>query len=354
MATFDAIADHALRIDDYELEGLERVVSSEFTRFSTVIRLRGAGEEGVGEDVSYAREAHTSLQAAGPGQPLAGEWTLASFCDHVEALDLWPEPAGSDAFVHYRLWAYESAALDLALRQAGVALADALGREARPVSFVVSMRLGEPPSFEPVGALLERYPTTRFKLDATSSWTPELAERIQATGALDSIDLKGLYAGTVVDQGADPELYRLVAEAFPQAWIEDALLDERTEPILSPHRHRLTWDANIHSVADIEALPFAPRMVNVKPSRLGPLRELMHAYDHCAERNIGMYSGGQFEIGPGRGQIQYLASLFHPDTPNDVAPGGYNDPHPPDGLPPSPLAPQPAPTGFRWGEWNDR
>jgi hypothetical protein len=354
VATFDAIAELALRIDDYTLDGLERAVSSEFTRFSTVIRLRGAGQEGVGEDVSYAPEAHTSLQAAGPVQPLAGDWTIASFCDHVESLDLWPEPPGSDAFVHYRIWAYESAALDLALRQAGIPLAEALGREARPVSFVVSMRLGEPPSFEPVQALLERYPTTRFKLDATSSWTRELAERIQATGALDSIDLKGLYAGTVVDQGADPELYRLVAEAFPQAWIEDALLDERTDPILAPHRHRLTWDANIHSVADIEGLPFAPRMVNVKPSRLGPLRELMRAYDHCTERNIGMYSGGQFEIGPGRGQIQYLASLFHPDTPNDVAPGGYNDVHPPDGLPASPLAPQPAPTGFRWGEWIDR
>jgi L-alanine-DL-glutamate epimerase-like enolase superfamily enzyme len=354
VTAFDGLADLPLRIEDYALEGLSRMVSSEFTRFSTVIRLRGRGAEGVGEDVSYAPEAHESLQAAGPVQPLAGDWTLASFCDHVEALDLWPEPPGSDAFVHYRLWAYESAALDLALRQAGVPLHEALGREARAVTFVVSMRLGEPPSFEPVQRILDRYPTTRFKLDATSDWTPELAERIQSTGALDSIDLKGLYTNTVVDQGADPDLYRLVVDTFPQAWIEDPLINGDTDPILEPHRHRITWDANIHSVADIEGLPFAPRMVNIKPSRLGPLRELMRAYAHCAERNIGMYSGGQFEIGPGRGQIQYLASLFHPDTPNDVAPGGYNAVDPPDGLPESPLAPQPAPTGFRWGEWNDR
>ena len=354
MTTFDAIADLPLRIDDYGLEGLERPVSSEFTRVSTVIRLRGGGEEGAGEDVSYAAEAHIALQAAGAVQPLAGDWTLASFCDHVESLDLWPEPPGSEAFVHYRLWAYESAALDLALRQAGIPLSEALGREARPVTFVVSMRLGEPPSFEPLRARLERYPRTRFKLDATSSWTHELAERIQATGALDSIDLKGLYVGSIVDQGADPDLYRLVADTFPQAWIEDPLLDEHTDPILEPHRHRITWDANIHSVADIEALPFTPRMVNIKPSRLGPLRELMRAYDFCAEHNIGMYSGGQFEIGPGRGQIQYLASLFHPDSPNDVAPGGYNDLDPPDGLPATPLAPQPARTGFRWGDWTYR
>ena len=79
-------------------------------------------------------------------------------------------------------------------------------------------------------------------------------------------------------------------------------------------------DANIHSVEDVDALPFAPKMVNVKPSRFGPLRRLFHMYDTCAERGIGMYGGGQFELGPGRGQIQYLASIFHPDGPNDVAP----------------------------------
>ncbi len=61
-----------------------------------------------------------------------------------------------------------------------------------------------------------------------------------------------------------------------------------------------------------------------------------------------MYGGGQFELGPGRGQIQYLASLFHPDGPNDVAPGGYNAPEPPAGLPDSPLPVATEPTGFRW------
>ena len=90
-------------------------------------------------------------------------------------------------------------------------------------------------------------------------------------------------------------------------------------------------------------------MVNLKPSRLGGLRSLCAAYDHCAEQGIGAYGGGQFELGPGRGQIQYLASLFHPDTPNDVAPGGYNMPEPPPGLPTSPVEPVPSATGFRWG-----
>ena len=53
------------------------------------------------------------------------------------------------------------------------------------------------------------------------------------------------------------------------------------------------------------------------------------------------------ELDAGRGQIQLLASLFHPDGPNDVAPGGYNTDAPAADLPPSPLAANPAPTGFR-------
>ena len=101
-----------------------------------------------------------------------------------------------------------------------------------------------------------------------------------------------------------------------------------TKPVLEPVRDRVTWDAIIHSVADIEALEWPPKTVNVKPSRFGSLSALCDAYDYCEKHWIGAYGGGQFELGPGRGQIQYLASVFHPDTPNDVAPGGLQSPEP--------------------------
>src|SRR5205085_5932126 len=107
--------------------------------------------------------------------------------------------------------------------------------------------------------------------------------------------------------------------------------------------------APIHSVADVEALPFAPRVLNVKPSRFGSVRRLLDFYDFAAEQGIRLYGGGQFELGPGRGQIQYLASLFHADAPNDVSPVGFHAPEPPAGLPASPLAPAAAATGFAWG-----
>jgi L-alanine-DL-glutamate epimerase-like enolase superfamily enzyme len=349
VSTWERLAELPVQIEEYSLEGLQASVSSDFERKSTLIRLRGAGEEGIGEDVTYDAVDHEIMQAAGPVLELAGRFTLASFCARLSELSLFAEPPQREVSARYRVWAYESAALDLALRQAHLPLHEVLAREPRPVRFVVSLRLGEPPTLEPLRRRLDPYPGLRFKLDPTSSWDEALIAELVATEAIDSVDFKGYYSGSIVDQPADPVLYRRVVEAFPQAWIEDPALTPETDAVLATHRERFSWDAPIHSVADIEALPYPPRMVNIKPSRLGGLRSLLDAYDYCAERAIGNYGGGQFELGVGRGQNQYLASLFHADAPNDVAPSGFNLPSPPPRLPSSPLAPSPTASGFRWG-----
>jgi L-alanine-DL-glutamate epimerase-like enolase superfamily enzyme len=348
MSAWERLAELEVVIEDYSLEPLQADVSSEFTRKSTVIHLRGAGEEGVGEDVTYDAVDHEILQAAGANLALVGRFTLASFAEHLAGLSLFPHPPQREVSARYRTWAYESAALDLALRQAGTSLHAALAREPQPVRFVVSLRLGEPPSVQPIQARLALYPGLRFKLDPTSSWDEALIAELKATGAVDSVDFKGLYSGTVVDQAADPVLYKRVVEAFPKAWIEDPKLTPEIDEILAAHRERFSWDAPIHSIEDILALPYPPKMVNIKPSRLGGLRNLLDAYDYCAANAIGNYGGGQFELGVGREQIQYMASLFHADAPNDVAPSGFNLPDPAAGLPSSPLAPAPSALGFRW------
>ncbi len=348
-STWERLAGLALQIDGYELEPLQALVSSEFERKSTVIRLAGEGHEGLGEDVTYDAVDHEILQEAGAIVALAGSWTIASFCEHIAGMDLFPQEPQREVSRRYRIWAYESAALDLALRQAGTTLHEALGRTPEPVRFVVSLRLGEPPSMEPLRRRLNAYPGLRFKLDPTSSWSEQLIAELAQTGAVESVDFKAYYSGSIVDQAPDPVLYGRVVQAMPDAWIEDPALTPETEAVLAGHRERFSWDAPIHSVADIEALKYPPRMVNIKPSRLGGLRNLLDAFDHCAARSIGAYGGGQFELGVGRGQIQYLASLFHADAPNDVAPTGYNLPDPPAGLPQSPLEPAPAALGFRWG-----
>jgi L-alanine-DL-glutamate epimerase-like enolase superfamily enzyme len=226
VSTYAKLADLPLHIDSYDLSGLEVDVSSDFTRLTTLIRMQGGGHEGVGEDVTYDALDHVALQDAGPVLPLAGDWTLGSFGERVAELDLFPAEPVRDVSRLYRRWAYESAALDLALRQAGSSLAEALGREARPVTFVVSLRLGKPATLNPVRRRLDAYPTLRFKLDPTSEWTDEVIAALVETGAVDSVDFKGHYKGTVVDQPPDPDLYRRVVEAFPDAWIEDPALTD--------------------------------------------------------------------------------------------------------------------------------
>jgi hypothetical protein len=349
--TFDLLSNLPLEIDDYELEGLEHQVPG-FERLSTVIHLRGGDEDGLGEDVTYDALDHVALQDAGPTLDLTGHATLGEFCDFMAGVDTFPAEPQREVSRRYRRWAFESAALDLALRQSGVGIAAALGREAQPVTFVCSMRLGggpdQPSSIETLRRKLDRYPTLRFKLDPVNDWNDELIGALVETGAVDSLDLKGFYKGTVVDVETDPVLYGKLIEAFPDAWLEDPDVTDETRTLLEPVRERLTWDAPIHSIADIEALPWPPQMVNVKPSRIGGLRDLCATYDYCDEHSIGAYGGGQWELGVGRGQIQALAALFHPNTPNDTAPRGYNEAEPPPGLPVSPLEPQLAPTGFRW------
>jgi hypothetical protein len=215
------------------------------------------------------------------------------------------------------------------------------------VSFVISPGLGDPPTSRVVRRWLELEPSHRFKLDPADDWSDELIAELAATGAIVTADYKAYYSQ---EDGPppDPDLYRRVAEGFPDAYLEDPALTDETDAVLEPYHDRVTWDAPIHSVADVEGLPFRPRVLNSKPSRFGRLEELLHFYDYCEANGIALYGGGMFELGPGRGQVQCLASLFHPDGPNDVAPRAYNAPEPSPGLPPSPLESSPEPAGFRW------
>ena len=166
--TFDRLAALPLRVDGYELSGLELPLTPTYTRMTTVVHMRGAGLEGVGEDTTYAMPDQLAFRAAGATLPLAGEWTLGSFSSHLAELDMFPTQPLSDDFREQRRWAFESAALDLALRQAGLSLPEALGRTPRPVRFVVSP--GPEADASQVLRRLEPYPSMRLKLMAVPGW----------------------------------------------------------------------------------------------------------------------------------------------------------------------------------------
>jgi hypothetical protein len=332
---WDSFAGLRVQIDDYAIQRRELAVSSEFTRVTTTVVLNGGGETGQGEDVTYTAADHDNFPAH---EMLAGTWTLHEYSLRLDQVELWSRQPQMEASLDYRRWAFESAALDLGLRQAGVSFAEQAGRPYRPVRFVASTRAD-------IAPYRELDPELEFKLDVHETWDEQLMRSLEATGRVRVLDLKAYYRGTGVDLEPDPELYRAVARSFPTAVLEDPWLEGECGEALRVARDRISFDAPIHSWADVGKLPVSPRWLNIKPSRFGTVRRLLECIDACEDGGISMYGGGQFELGPGRRQIQRLASVFYADGPNDVAPSEYNEGPPRPGLPRSPLPPPDGP-GF--------
>jgi L-alanine-DL-glutamate epimerase-like enolase superfamily enzyme len=331
MAVFERLRELGLVVEEVRTERRSVDVSSEFKRVTTIVVLSGGGVDGRGEDVTYTAEDHDWFPSLEP----AGATTLGAFSASLDGLAWFAGEPEMAASRDYRRWAFESAALDLALRQAGVSLGDAVEREYRPVRFVVSTR-GD------AFAWLAAEPELELKLDPANDWDRPFMERLAATGRVRVLDLKAYYRGTVVDVEPDPQLYRTIVELFPDVVIEDASLDGECGEVLRGQEKRLSFDAPIHSVDDVRALAVEPGWMNIKPSRFGTVERLLECIEYCDANGIRLYGGGQFELEVGRKQIQALASLFYPDGPNDVAPSEYNAGGPRSGLPQSPL---PAPSG---------
>lgn len=341
-AAYRAIADLPLVVADVDAEQFEQDTSSGFTRVTTVFKLRGDGVTGCGEDVTYDTEDHDRLAAAiddGPFSLPTGSFTFAEFSAALDGVELFPHdgPERQDSR-DYRRWAVESAALDLALRQNDTTLLDLLDRRHRPVRFVTSTRLGDPPSADRVDAVRARNPSIGFKLDPTPAWSGDLIDDLRARDAVRIVDLKGHYEGTEVDTDADPAFYRRIVDGFPDAVVEDPLLTHETRPLFEGEEGRVSWDSPIHGLDDVRALPWEPSWLNVKPSRFGTVESVFRTLAWAHDAGVNCYGGGQFELSVGRGQAQELAALFYPDGPNDLAPSVYNESSLPPELPRSPIA----------------
>ncbi len=347
MTLWPKLADLPLLIEGYELDTLSAEMANGQTRTTILVRIHGGGHEGLGEDVGVMPDDEDPV-AKVPALSLAGEWTLESFCDHLGTVEQWQEPPEWELFRLWRNWSFESAALDLALRQAGRPLHEVLEREPRPLRFVNSLGLGDPPSTETIHRRLGRYPDVHFKLDAAAAWDLALCQDLAATNAVEVVDFKGQYHQEVEDEEALAAMYRHVVATFPRAILEDPHDLPAAQEAIAPHADRVSYDALITQAGDLDTTPVKPiKVVNIKPCRTGSLRRLLALYARCEGDGLLMYSGGMGELGVARGQIQLLASIFHPDGPNDCAPSAFNGPDPPEGLPTSPLPPAPEATGFR-------
>ena len=334
MPLWDRLRGLELNVEEVTTERKSVEVSTQFTRTTTTVVLGGEGEHGRGEDVTYTAEDHDWF----PDFKAPGRTTLGELSAQLDGLRLFGAEPKMKASADYRRWAFESAALDLALCQNDLSFGAAVERDYHPVRFVVSTR-GD------AFAWLEQIPGLELKLDPENDWDRAFMKRLAATDRVRVLDFKAYYTGTPVDVVPDPALYGAVVELFPDAVLEDASLDGECGVVLRGQEGRMSFDAPIHSVADVRALPVEPGWMNIKPSRFGTIERLLECIEHCAGGGIQMYGGGQFELGIGRRHIQVLASLFYPGGPNDVAPREYNAGDPRPGLPASPLQP-PEDVGF--------
>ena len=91
-----------------------------------------------------------------------------------------------------------------------------LEREPRPLRFVNSLGLGDPPSTDTIHRRIARYPDVHFKLDAAAAWTLAICEDLAATREVDVVDFKGQYGMEVEDEEALAAMYEHVIATFPR------------------------------------------------------------------------------------------------------------------------------------------
>ena len=250
MPLYERIADLPLEIGAYALEGRSRRINDEFERRHH----RSSTSRAAARRARRGRHLRPGRAAvpAGPRPGAAARGRLdvrlvlattsaGSTCSRRRPTC--PRSATTAAGRTSR------AALDLALRQAGpLARRRRSAATREPISFVVSLRLGEPPSADPVTRRLAAYPGTALQARPVARLGRRARRRARGTGAVASIDFKGAYKGTPVDTPTDPGLYRRFAEGFPDAWLEDPdLTVPEADAALRPYRDRITWDAPIHS-----------------------------------------------------------------------------------------------------------
>ncbi len=154
-----------------------------------------------GEDVTYDAGLHAPERS--PEPPVAGfRGTLGELSELLEPVDLYGGPIGIEGQRQYRRWAWESAALDLALRQANLGLGDLVERQARPVSFVASTRI-DAATLEPLASWTRLYPRCGSSSTRPTEWDDALAARVGGLAGVDVVDLKGQYRGHPGRQRAD-------------------------------------------------------------------------------------------------------------------------------------------------------
>ena len=329
MSTYDAVKDLPLEIESYELEPLEQEVARGFTLRRTTVVLRGGGEEGRGEEVDYDPDAQQRFQARRGELPFAGRHTLDSFSVLQSGADRVPP---------------------LGVRVGSARPGAAAGRDARSARPSGATRSRSASSSRPASrtsrAGARSIRTCISSSTPTAEWSDETISSLATAGVVDTVDFKGIYRAEF-GSAARPRALRAHRRRVPGGVDRGPGADpgDAGRARAAPRAHHVgCGDPRVERRRGAAVPPTLPQLASRRASDRS--RRLFDFYDACEREGIGLYGGGQYELGPGRDQIQLLASLFHADAPNDVAPGGFNASEPVTGLPAPPLSLSPRP-GFR-------
>jgi O-succinylbenzoate synthase len=158
----------------------------------------------------------------------------------------------------------------------------------------IKLKIGPGKDYNVVRAVRERYPDILLQVDANSAYT---LEQLPMLKALDDFDL-------------------LLIE---QPLAHDDIIDHAR--LQAELRTPVCLDESIHSAEDArKALDLSScRIINIKVSRLGGLRESKRVHDLCQARGVPVWCGGMHEFGIGRAANVAISSLPGFTLPGDVS-----------------------------------
>jgi O-succinylbenzoate synthase len=214
----------------------------------------------------------------------------------------------------------EMACWDALARTQGKSLCSLLG--ATRTEILSGVSLGIESSVEVLFAQIARYLEEgyrRIKLKIAPGWDIDVVRQVRERfpGIALRVDANSAY--TLKDMATLQALDEFDLILIEQPLAHDDIIDHaRLQAVL---KTPICLDESIHSVDDArKALDIgACRVINIKVSRLGGLREAKRVHDLCFERNVSVWCGGMHEFGIGRAANVAIAALPGFTIPGDVS-----------------------------------
>lgn len=317
-----------IRIEQIELRHISMPLVAPFEtsfgveteREGLVVALRSGGLTGWGEVVA-SREPGYSAETAKTEWHILNDFIIPrvlgqSYAD-IESLEKTYDGVRGHTMAKAGI---QAALYDLLAKAQGISLQKMLGGSGERVKVGVSV--GIHPTTEALvervrAYLAEGYPRIKIKIKPGRDVAEAHALRKAFPDTLLQVDANSAY--TLADAGTIKEMDELSLLLIEQPLSEDDIFDHaKLQPQL---KTAICLDESILSARHARWAHElgACRIINIKPGRVGGLREAIRIHDYCAANDIPVWCGGMLETGIGRAANVALASLPNFKLPGDIS-----------------------------------